>query len=154
MYHSFVSNSLFLVPSIRDKWMQYLQSILVLEFVQDQIHQIHKNLVIPGAALAHRIGHWVQRQKIHNLEASPVNIFFIHWDIGRLAFGHLGFSMDKLKLNSTKQVLSYINSRCVCACLYHSVALVIKTAYLKVENSAKITFRLSSVVFVLPVSSH
>jgi hypothetical protein len=53
--------------------------------------------------------------------------------------------MDKLKLNSTKLVLSYINSRCGCACLYHAVELVIKTAYLKVENSAHITIRLSPV---------
>jgi hypothetical protein len=57
--------------------------------------------------------------------------------------------MDKLKL--TGQNLGQVfNFKCGRACLYHAVTVIIKTAKLKVENSAQTTFRLSPVSFCAP----
>jgi hypothetical protein len=42
------------------------------------------------------------------------------------------------------------NSRCGRACLCHAIVLIVRTAELKVENSARTTFRLSTVSFHAP----
>ncbi len=61
--------------------------------------------------------------------------------------------MDKLKL--TGQNLGRVfNFKCGRACLYHAVVLIIKTAKLKVENSAQTTFRFSPVSFCTLRSSY
>ncbi len=62
--------------------------------------------------------------------------------------------MDKLKLTG-RDLGQAFNSRCGCACLRHVVVLIIKTDYLKVENSTKENdnFRLSPVNFPSPPPS-
>jgi len=59
------------------------------------------------------------------------------------------YTMDELKL--TGQNLGRVfNFKCGRVCLYHAVAFIIKTAKLKVENSAQTTFRFSPISFFTP----
>jgi len=67
----------------------------------------------------------------------------------RLIRKKLRLVMDKLKL--TGQNLGRVfNFACGCVCLCHAVALIIKTAKLKVENSTQTTFSFSPVSIRAP----